>query len=156
MRKEKKQGERKSCLHTNGCHASTSNYRHMKYELQLIFLPGVTGLRVLRTRGIYLGSKLTSFIEWPEQCNLCSVTGTSLWLLILDTCPSQKFAGKGFLDKDVEQCNYRRKGLAEADRGCLATFCVPMEHNSIPLEEWVSSFWFYSKFLWLVNTQKDD
>lgn len=110
MRKARQQEERKSCLHTNGCHASTSNYRHMKYELQLIFLPGVTVLRVLRTLGIYLGSKLTSFVEWPEQYNLCSVTAISLWLLILDTCPFQKLAGKGFLDKDMEQCNYRVKG----------------------------------------------
>lgn len=120
MRKERQQEGRKSCLHTHGGHASTSNYRRMKYELQLIFLPGVTVLRVLRTLGIYLGSKLTSFVEWPEQCNLCSVTATSLWLLILDTCPFQKVAGKGFLDKDVEQCNYRRKGLAEADQGMLS------------------------------------
>lgn len=121
MRKERQPEERTSCLHTNGCHASTSNYRRMKYELQLIFLPGVTVLRVLRTLGIYLGSKLTSFVEWPERCNLCSVTSTSLWLLILDTCPFQKLAGQGCLDKDVEQCNYQRKGLAEADQGRLSS-----------------------------------
>lgn len=51
----------KAALQTNHCHAFPSNYRHMKYELQLIFLPGVTVLCVLRTLGIYLGSKLTSF-----------------------------------------------------------------------------------------------
>lgn len=82
------------------CHAFPSNYRHMKYELQLIFLLGVTLCRALRTLGIYLGSKLTSFVGWPAQYNLCSVTGTSLWLLILDICPSQKLTGRGFLNKD--------------------------------------------------------
>ena len=126
IRNEERNNRRgKAALQTNRCHAFTSNYRHMKYELQLIFLPGVTMLRVLRTLGIYLGSKLTSFVEWPEQCNLCSVTSTSLWLLILDTCPSQKLAGKGFLDKDVEQCNYCCEGLAEADQGMPSNlFCA--------------------------------
>lgn len=105
----------------------------MKYELRLIFLPGVTMLHVLRTLGIYLGSKLTSFVEWPEQCNLCSVTGTSLWLLILDTCPSQKLTGKGSLDKDMEQCNYRRKGLAEADQGMLSNLLCANKKQIAPI-----------------------
>lgn len=121
IRNEERNNRRgKAAFQTNQCLAFTSNYRRMKYELQLIFLPGVTLLRVLRTLGIYLGSKLTSFVEWPEQCHLCSVTSTSLWLLILDTCPSQKLTGERFLDKDVEQCNYRCKGPAEADQGMLS------------------------------------
>lgn len=97
MRKERGQQERRSCS-PNHWHVFTVNYRQ-KYELQLIFLPGVTGLCVLCTLGVYLGSRLMSFVEWPVLCHLCSVPGTSLWLLILDTCPSQKFTGKGFLDK---------------------------------------------------------
>lgn len=60
---ERNNGRGKAAPQTNQCHAFTSNYRHMKYELQLIFLPGVTLLHVLRTLGIYLGSKLTSFVE---------------------------------------------------------------------------------------------
>lgn len=97
-RKERRQQERRSCS-PNHWHVCTDNYRHMKYELQLIFLPGATRLCVLCTLGIYLGSRLRSFVEWPALCHLRSVPGTSLRLLILDTCPSQKFTGKGFLDK---------------------------------------------------------
>lgn len=129
-KREKKGNNRrgKAVLQTNRCHALTSNYRHMKYELQLIFLPGVTVLCVLRTLGIYLGSKLTSF---------CRTTSAALSLLnhrdfivaSLDTCPSRKLTGRGFLDKDMEQYNYWCKGLAEPDQGMLATFCVPMKNK---------------------------
>lgn len=49
-------------LHTNCSPAFQSGYRHMKYELQLIFfLPGSPGSVSCAPLGLYLGSKLTSF-----------------------------------------------------------------------------------------------
>lgn len=126
-------------LQTNWSHAFQSSYRWMKYELQLIFLPGVIVLCILCPLDIYLGSKLTSFcgVTWAVQSllNHRDFTVPSFpWHLSLP-----KPIGKGNLDKDMEQCNYWCNGRAGLDQGTLSIPMCQGNTNSIAQEEGLPS-----------------
>lgn len=71
----------------------------MKYELPLIFLLEVTLLHVLRTLGIYLGGKLTSFYRINGAMQSLLNCRYFIMVLFLDTCPSQNSLARESLIK---------------------------------------------------------
>lgn len=124
-------------LQTKCSHAFLSSYRHEKYELRLIFLPGVIGICVLRTLGIYLGGKLTSVCGWGDLSGVVSAQSQGLHYGISSlTLSLPKLIGKGALNKDMEQCNSWYKGPAGPDRRVLLrNLMCQGKTNNISLQE---------------------